>query len=248
MTTTNRSASALLARFAGAALIAIIFISIAKTPFAPRAAAQNAAGYRVESSSANGLYITTFTTPQGVIKVNLPDDMAAGDTISGTVTAEPTGQNDAERARNLAELKRHVLVVEGQQTLVGAGTFSCSIPRPLNPNSKNISLLQQGQNAATTTVPISATQPPSPPQFTIPTGAQQGRLIQIKGPGNGVFSPQDYVKVGGTMLPPLAESPRSLVLRNASESLGPTNIEGHENGVGEEAVVHGPSMRIIALL
>jgi len=66
MTITNRSASALLARVAGAALIAITFISIAtKTPFAPRAAAQNAAGYRVDSRSANGLYITTFTTPQG---------------------------------------------------------------------------------------------------------------------------------------------------------------------------------------
>src|SRR5205809_1385189 len=230
MTITNRSASALLARIAGAALIAITFIPIAtKTPFA---AAQNAAGYRVDSSSANGLYITTFTTPQGVIKVNLPDDMAAGDTISGTVTAEPTGQNDAERAQNLAELKRHVLVVEGQQTLVGAETFSWSIPRPLNPNSKKISLLQQGQNAATTTIPISSTPPPSPSRFTLPTGGQQGRLIQIKGPGNGIFSPQDYVKVGGTMLPPLAESPRSLIVRNASDSLGPTNIECHENGVG----------------
>ena len=196
MTIANRSA--LLARVAGAALIAITFILIAtQTPFAPRAAAQNAAGYRVDSRSADGLYITTFTTPQGVIKVNLPDDMAAGDTISGTVTAEPTGKNEAERAQNLAELKRHVLVVEGQQTLVEAGTFSWSIPRPLNTNSKSISLLQRGQNAATTTIPISATPPPSPSQFTMPTGGQQGRLIQIKGPGNGVFSPQDYVKVGG---------------------------------------------------
>jgi CHAT domain-containing protein len=234
MTITNRSASALLTRVAGAVLIAITFISIAKTPFAPSATAQNAAGYRVDSSSANGLYIATFTTPQGVIKVNLPDDMAAGDTISGTVTVESRGQNDIERAQNLAELKRHVLVVEGQQTLVGAETFSWSIPRPPNPNSKSMSLLQQGQNAATTTIPISATQPSSPSQFTIPTGGQQGRLIQIKGPGNGVFSPQDYVKVGGKMMPLLAESPRSLIVRNASDSLGPTNIEAHENGVGTQ--------------
>src|SRR4030095_10948701 len=122
MTITRRTSSALLARVAGAALIAIIFISIAKTPFAPRVAAQNAAGYRVDSSSANGLKIATFTTPYGTIKVNLPDDMAAGDTISGTVTAEATGQTDAERAQNLAELKRHVLVVDGRQTLVRAAT------------------------------------------------------------------------------------------------------------------------------
>jgi CHAT domain-containing protein/tetratricopeptide (TPR) repeat protein len=166
-----------------------------------------------------------------MIKVNLPDDMAAGDTISGTVTAEPTGQNDAERAQNLAELKRHVFVVEGQQVLVEAGTFTWSIPRPLNPNSKNISLLQRGRNAAGTTIPIAAAPPPTPSQFTLPTGGQSGRLIQIKGPGNGIFSPQDYVKVGGTILPPLAESPRSLIVRNASDSVGPNNIDVRENGV-----------------
>src|SRR6185295_5625345 len=144
MTITNRSVSSWLARVAGAALIAITFISIAETPFAPSAAAQNAAGYRVDSRSADGLYVTTFTTPQGKIYVNLPDDMAAGDVISGTVTTEATGQNDAERAQNLAELKRHVLVVEGQETLVGAGTFSWSIPRPLHTNSKSISLSLRG--------------------------------------------------------------------------------------------------------
>lgn len=228
---TSSSASTLLVRVAGAALIAITFISITTiAPFAWRAAAQNTAGYRVDSRSANGLYITSFTTPQGVITVNLPDDMAAGDTISGTVTAEATGQNDAERMQNLAELKRHLLLVEGQQMLVGAETFSWSIPRPLNPNSKNISLLQRGQIAAGTTIPISAIPLPNPTGFTIPTGGQQGRLLQLKGPGNGSFSPQDYVKVGGTKLPALAESPRSLIVRNASESLGPNNIELHENG------------------
>jgi CHAT domain-containing protein/tetratricopeptide (TPR) repeat protein len=230
--TLTKKLSALIVRVAGAALIACTLISITNPLFTTPAAAQNASGYRVESSSANGLHTTTFTTPQGVIKVHLPDDMAAGDTISGTVTAESTGRNDAERAQNLAALKRHVLVVEAQQTPVGAGTFSWSIPRPLNPNSKNISLFQGGRNAATTTIPVSPTPPPSPSQFTIPTGGQQGRLIQIKGPSNGVFSPQDYVKVGGSTLPPLAESPRSLILQNASESLGPTNLEGHENGAG----------------
>ena len=103
MTITNRSASALLARIAGAALIAITFISIAKTPFAPRAAAQNAPGYRVGSTSADGIYATIFTTPQGVIKVNLPDAMVAGDTVSGSIYTEPTGKNETERRQNLED-------------------------------------------------------------------------------------------------------------------------------------------------
>ena len=159
------------------------------------------AGYQVESKSANGLNISTFTTPQGVIKVNLPDDMAAGDTISGTVTEEPNGKNDAERAQNLGALNGYVIEVEGRRTPVADQRFSWSIPRPLNTNSNKISLLQRDQNVATAAIPIATTPPPTPAQFTIPTGGQQGRLIRIKGPCNGIFSSQDSVKVGGTVLP-----------------------------------------------
>src|SRR6185503_3442187 len=73
--------------------------------------------------------------------------------------------------------------------------------------------------------------PPSPTQFTVPTGGQQGRLIQIDCPCNGLFSPQDYVRVGGISLPLIAESPRSLVVHNTSEVSGPTNMDLGENGM-----------------
>jgi len=226
MTITNRRASALLARVAGAALIAITFISIAKTPFAPRAAAQSAAGYRVDSRSANGLYTTTFTTPQGVIKVNLPDAMVAGDTVSGSIYTEPTGKNETERRQNLEELNSYVLDLVGQETAVGDRTFTRNINR-----TNTIVLLRHGQSVATATVPILLTAPTRPTQFTVPTGGQQGRLIQIDCPCNGVFSSQDYVRVGGTPLPLIAESPRSLVVHNTSEVSGLTNMDLGENGM-----------------
>jgi hypothetical protein len=41
--------------------------------------------------------------------VNLPDDMRAGDTISGTVIAEPKGNTAEERAKNTAELTAYVV-------------------------------------------------------------------------------------------------------------------------------------------
>jgi len=227
MTLTNRSASALLARVAGAALIAITFISIATTtPFAPRAAAQNVAGYRVDSNSANGLHATTFTTPQGKIKVNLPDVMVAGDTVSGSIYTEPTGKNETERRQNLEELNSYVIDLDGQETAVGDRTFTRNINRPIR-----IVLLHHGQSVGTATIPILATAPPRPAQFTVPTGGQQGRLIQIACPCNGVFSAQDYVKVGGTPLPLIAESPRSLVVHNTSDVTGPTSMDLGENGM-----------------
>jgi hypothetical protein len=190
----------------------------------------NAAGYHVDTNASDGLYVTTFTTPQGKLKLNLTDDLAAGDTISGTVVTEPAGKNDAERAQNQTELNGYVVELEGQKTKVGAKTIKCNIPATLTPEAKTMVLLHNGQTVATTQIPISATPPPRPAQFTLPTGGQQGRPIQIMGPCNGVFSRQDYVKIGETLLTPLAESPRKIVVQDTSNAVGPSNIECKENG------------------
>src|SRR5258706_16015029 len=47
----------------------------------------------VQTSTAGGLKVTIFNTANGRVIVNLPDDMMAGDTISGTVVAEPKGNS-----------------------------------------------------------------------------------------------------------------------------------------------------------
>jgi hypothetical protein len=44
---------------------------------------------RARTDTAFGLTTTTFDTLEGTVSVNLPDDVAAGDTVSGTVTTEP---------------------------------------------------------------------------------------------------------------------------------------------------------------
>ena len=48
-------------------------------------------------TTAGGLTKVTFDTLSGRVIVNLPDDMRAGDTISGTVSAEPNGNTPDER-------------------------------------------------------------------------------------------------------------------------------------------------------
>jgi CHAT domain-containing protein len=230
MIKTTRSSSALLARVISAVLIscAIIFIAT-ETPFASRATAQSAAGYRVQSNIAEGLYATVFTTPQGNIKVNLPDVIVAGDTVSGSIYTEPTGKNGTERNQNLEELNGYVVDLVGQPTVVRDKTFTRNIGGPIT-----IVLLRNGQNVATATVPVLATAPPRPTQFTVPTGGQQGRLMKIDCPCNGAFSPQDYVRIGSTQLPLIAESPRSLVVHNTSEVAGPTNLDLSENGMAAQ--------------
>src|SRR5437660_8850740 len=49
---------------------------------------------------ANGLSTVKFDTPSGQLTLNLPDDMRAGDTITGTVIPEPKGSTEEERNTN----------------------------------------------------------------------------------------------------------------------------------------------------
>ena len=66
--------------------------------------ASQKSGSSVQAKQEGGLYTAVFETNLGKIVVNLPDDMAAGDTISATVVTEPAGRNDKEKQRNAAEL------------------------------------------------------------------------------------------------------------------------------------------------
>lgn len=61
--------------------------------------------------TANGLHAFRFDAPSGQLTVNLPDDMRAGDTISGTVVAEPKGQTPEARTKNQGELQGYVVSI-----------------------------------------------------------------------------------------------------------------------------------------
>jgi len=86
------------------------------------------AGYNAGTLTANGLLVAAFETPQGKIKVNLPDDMAPGDPISGTVNVEPAGNNQSERATNETELNGYVIDLGGQKKSVSVRMLALIIP------------------------------------------------------------------------------------------------------------------------
>src|SRR5262249_36770545 len=120
------------------------------------------------------------------------------------------------------------------------------IPNPLTPDSKMIVLQHNGRPVATSEIPISITPPTAPTQFTLPTGGQQGRPIVINGPCNGISGPQDTVKIGGIVVPPLAESPREIVIQNTNNTLGPTTIECNENGAHMECPFRNIGIKLFA--
>ena len=66
-------------------------------------------------SSQKGLTTATFPTQYGNVKVYLPDDIRPGDVISGTVVAEPDGRNARQTEKNLAELLKYTINVDGNK-------------------------------------------------------------------------------------------------------------------------------------
>src|SRR5260370_42094303 len=62
-----------------------------------------------------GLHVAMFDLPSGKIYVNLPDDLAPGDTASGTVNPVPAGPSERDRARQLQELNGYLLELGGQR-------------------------------------------------------------------------------------------------------------------------------------
>jgi len=107
-----------------------------------------AAGAIVTHAAEPGLHSTTFTTPQGVVRVYLPDDLAAGDMISGTVVAEPAGNNEAERARNREVLGRDVVHLAGTLIVpVAQGRFTLRVPPTLAAPVLDLVLAPAGQTA-----------------------------------------------------------------------------------------------------
>jgi hypothetical protein len=186
----------------------------------------NAPGFTVGNEVANGLSTTTFSTPCGKVRVNLPDDMAAGDTISATVIAEPDGKDPKEQTKNLGELNGYVVEVEKQQTSATRSLFKLAVP-PTTGTTTNIVLKDKnGKEVARSGVPVTPRQPPRS-EYELPTLGQQGRAVTVPGPFDGDFGTTN-VNVGGEDLEILAESPRKVVARNTSKQVGPSRLEVRE--------------------
>src|SRR6266852_1719541 len=164
--------------------------------------------------TANWLTVVTFALDPGTIIVNLPDDMRAGDTISGTVVAEPKGQTPEERARNMTVLSGYVVEVQPPknrdgtsnpkvtitaQVTAAPGPFTFTLPCS-QPHFQRYELTASiktdlGKLVFGTDIPVdeiserslSSLRPHSVENhiYQLPTIGQQGQPIVITGPFDG---------------------------------------------------------------
>ena len=176
--------------------------------------------------TSGGMHKVTFGSAAGTITVYLPDDMAAGDTISGTVIAEPRGSTDVERSKNQDTLNGTVIDLgDGQKIKPTQGSFSCMIKSAGSAALKLTPVYPNGGGQSVSVPLVRASVPPA--LFQVPTMGQAGRPLTITGPFDGDAS-NTRCSVGGVTAIVVAESPRQGIFMSPSSFIGPSTIDIHE--------------------
>jgi len=180
---------------ASAILMTALFYARAANPQSPVATSS--------IQTSGGLTVATFNVNAGRIKVYLPDDMRAGDTVSGTASADPNGKTKEEQTVNQAELKDFGIRLSsnaGDKPVdVSLGDVSTAFKYYFlkdRPSGNVISVGLYLVAAPTSTIrlieipltPSGAVVTPDPkitPPFYFPLTGQTGRPITITGPFDG---------------------------------------------------------------
>lgn len=190
-----------------------------------------------------GLRTATFHTANGDVKVNLPDDMSAGDLVSGTTVTLPGGNTDAERGVNASKLAGYKVAIEHNVVASGGKEFSWHVSPTLTGGNTVVTLQDPaGSDVASANVTVNPVAPTidkdaMPSGFVLPSTAQAGQPVQVYGQFDGNMS-TSQVKVGGAAIPKLAESPRKLVAQVPASAKGASNIEVSKNGRSASAFLH----------
>lgn len=188
---------------------------------------------KVLSETHWGLVTTTFQTPHGSIQVNLPDDLAAGDTISGTILIDPKGQSEEDIKTSANALNKHTLAVDDgsvqTSTSVNDGDFLLTLPNSTN-SVRLVLQDQHGHAVESQEVPLTGrAAAPSNNRFIGPICGESGRPFAMVGPFDGTLG-STHMKIAGKELTKLAKSPRKLVLLCPPDLAGPAEVVWTEKG------------------
>ncbi len=186
-------------------------------------------------STASGLTNVVFDLPQAKVTVYLPDDMVAGDTISGTVIAEPKAGYVQDNSPNAETLTGVVIDLgDGQKVPVCdpcSALRSFVLPHVFDQLGRviNVSLIEPGRNTITKKVPLQPAGVLTTTDPNIPPFAQTGHPLPISGPFDGNSS-NTLGTIGSQQAVILAESRRKLILRTPGNLTGPVQVSATDNG------------------
>ena len=231
-------------RFAALGIACVVATAAAGTLAAGTAASQTA---RTETTSS--VVVTPISVPQGTLRIYLPPDMAAGDTISGTVVAEPAGNTDAQRNANSATLEGYVIDVGPAKASAAKRAFTFVLPATALATAIVVRT-SKGAEAGRVNLPVHAQQPPFarpalPNDYHFPQVVAAGQPFAIRGPFSG-DAQKSTLAVGGQPADIIAESPRTLVAAPAPNVSGPATYQLNERGVAVWAPCNVASLNLSA--
>ena len=191
---------------------------------------------RVETVA--GVHTATFETPRGTIQVHVPSDAAPGDTISGTILAEPAGATPQDKRANLNALNGLVLEWPDQRTPVSTARYEWLVPIGLRAGRGALLLRDpEGRLVSQASIPIDPAPRPSPAEaFELPADGEIGATGVIRGRSDGKLSGKT-VSLGGTEAELLASSPRQLAFRIPAMTPGPVPFRLTSSGPAIEGTM-----------
>lgn len=201
--------------------------------------------------TAGGLKVVTFTADPGTVTVNLPDDMRAGDTISGTVIAEPKGNTKEERGANQTALKKFGIRLFGraedkpEDVVVGEviTVFKYSLVNDRqNGNLITIGLMTaNGQLLSRVTIPVLPMTPtgavitPDPKSTTPPGMTPSGAMITPDPKTTPVF-----------IIPQLGQTGRPIMISGRAFDGDSSNTELTIGGKPQTVLAESPREVIVS--
>lgn len=225
----------------------VLTMAIASCVVAPRSDPTDPLGSTsAEVYSESGLHRVQFNVAQGAIRINYPDDMAVGDTISGTVYTEAAGRNQKEQDQNSGKLAGYVIEMENQKVHPSQRRFQWDVPAKVIGGGCSLVLRDpKGKVVGRAVVPVDpAPVPFDRGGFDMPNGAQAGSLVSVAVPASGDVG--STVGVGGQAAPVIAESPRKLVFLSPPDISGPSTLRVTKNGASAEGPYRSIGLQLSA--
>jgi len=219
---------------------------------------------RRSSTTENGVRKASINTPQGKVTVYLPDDMSAGDTISGTVVAEPAGKTEEERAKNQDQLNGYVVDVAKSKTslkpeggkrasmIISLGDFAATATTVARIVLRDKSGKEVGRNYVRVKPKqgdLATARPPTPNDYRLPTIGQSGHPSAITSGNPRGFDgnlTNTTLTIGGQQAQILAESPRQVIFENPVGNAGPAEIVLKEGNVEKKGQYNNISVKLSA--
>ena len=205
----------------------------------------------VETKTDQNLGMITFNTLQGQVIVSLPNEIAPGDTISGSVRTQTTAATSEHIAGNQTELIGYVVEVNGQKTNPSEKNFMFAISDIQK--GLVVSLINnKGNKIGSAIVPCNAPQlnvihPAiiTLNDFKIPSVGLRGDQIKITGPFDG-NSENTRCYIGGQTVQVIAETPQQMISRSPVDVKGPTTITLIEGNIEKKSEYHNLGLQMSA--